>query len=273
MTISRDGVAYGGPGLSGSSPSQPLAPPSPLVAAGTALFLDFDGTLVDIADHPDDVVVAPDLADLVSGLSDALDGRVAIVTGRSIAALEALLGPVACGIAGSHGGEFRPLAAGPVHPLADPLPPRVVAVLEQFGRANGGLLVEPKPFSVAVHYRHHPEALEGLQACAQALAGEFGLGLKHGKQVIELTMPGSDKGKAVARFMALPSFADATPLFLGDDVTDEDAFRAVGGLGGQGVLVGPLRTTAASRHLPDVPAVHAWLKAGLEAAAQGETCA
>ncbi|WP_148649415.1 trehalose-phosphatase [Novosphingobium barchaimii] len=250
-------------------------PPALDPGANIALFLDFDGTLVEIADHPDAVVVAPRLAGMITALSRRLGGRLAIVTGRSIAALEALLGPVEVAVAGSHGGEFRSRAGAEVEPLADPLPAAVVAALERFAAANGGLLVEPKPFSVAVHYRRHPEALEGLLACAQILAQDGGLAMKHGKQVIELAMPGSDKGTAVTRFMGLPAFAGAAPLFLGDDVTDEDAFRAVRHLGGQGVLVGPMRATAAALRLPDVAAVHTWLEDGLASAPaaqpEGET--
>lgn len=250
---------------------QDLPPPMPLVAEASAVFLDFDGTLVEIADRPDGVVVAPYLAALVTDLSARLDGRLAIVTGRSIAALEALLGPVEVAVAGSHGGEFRPGAGAAVEPLAEPLPREIVSAFEQFAAANGGLLVEPKPFSVAVHYRHHPEALDALLTCAQGLASAKGLALKHGKQVIELAMPGSDKGTAAARFMGLPGFAGATPLFLGDDVTDEDAFHVVRRLGGKGILVGPMRPTAAAARLPDVTAVHAWLKAGLTSGPEGKT--
>jgi trehalose 6-phosphate phosphatase len=238
--------------------------PAPLRPEKSALFLDFDGTLVEIADHPGAVVVAPYLPGLIADLSRRLDGRLAIVTGRSIAALEELLGPVEVAVAGSHGGEFRRSAAAGIEPLAEPLPGEIVSACEAFAAANGGLLVEPKPFSVAVHYRHHPEALESLLNCAQGLASAAGLSLTHGKQVIELAMPGSDKGTAAARFMALPAFAGTTPLFLGDDVTDEHAFHAMRGLGGQGVLVGPMRPTAAAARLPGVAAVHAWLKAGLE---------
>jgi trehalose 6-phosphate phosphatase len=252
-----------GPALPDDLPlPPPLAPDLP-----SALFLDFDGTLVEIADHPDDVIIAPHLAATITALSHRLGGRLAIVTGRSIAALEALLGPVEVAVAGSHGGEFRPAAGAAIEPLADPLPPAVLAALETFAIANGGLLVEPKPYSAAVHYRRHPHAVEGLLACARDLAATHGLAMKHGKQVIELTMPGSDKGSAVERFMGLPAFAGAHPLFLGDDVTDEDAFEAIRHLGGEGVLVGPMRETAAARRLPDVAAVHEWLESGL----QGDT--
>lgn len=224
-----------------------------------ALFLDFDGTLVEIADHPDGVIVPPDLPERIARLSQRLDGRFAIVTGRSLDALEAMLGPLDVAVAGSHGGEFRAAGTRDVVPLAQPLPPVVAQRLSDFARANGDLLVEPKPFSIAVHYRRRPEAMPALLACAAETGEAFGLKLKHGKQVIELSMPGSDKGSAVARFMQMAPFAGARPLFAGDDVTDEDAFAAVTRLGGAGILVGPMRRTLARWRLDGVPAVHDWL--------------
>lgn len=240
-----------------------LCEPPPLAPDGRlALFLDFDGTLVEIADRPDEVVVPHELPDLIEALAARLEGRLAIVSGRSLAALDGMFGAIAVAMAGSHGGEFRP-AGGNARAKAAPLPPEVVSALDDFARANGGLLVEPKPFSVAIHYRSHPGALEGLLICAEAVASGRGLQVKHGKQVIELVMPGSDKGAAVARFMEEPVFAGAKPVFVGDDVTDEDAFHAVARMGGAGVLVGDQRPTAALWRLPDVAAVHAWLSAML----------
>ncbi|WP_245656651.1 trehalose-phosphatase [Novosphingobium naphthalenivorans] len=248
----------------GAEPRDLPQPPPLRISPRTALFLDFDGTLVDIAEHPDAVVVARSLPGLIEVLSQRLDGRLALVTGRSLGALEALLGPLGVAMAGSHGGEFRPAAGGEVQPLADPLPGNVVDELSDFAAAHGGLLVEPKPFSVAVHYRHHPHAMESLLAHAERLAEVHGLKIKHGKQVVELVMPGSDKGSAVARFMERAEFAGTEPLFVGDDVTDEDAFRAVGRFGGQGILVGPMRVTAATWRLAGVAAVHDWLGTALE---------
>ncbi|TCM17838.1 trehalose 6-phosphate phosphatase [Novosphingobium sp. PhB165] len=250
-----------------------LPPPPPLRfarigAPPPSLFLDFDGTLVEIADHPDDVVVATTLPSLIARIADALDGRLALVTGRSIASLEALMGPLEVAVAGSHGGEFRPAGQHEALALAAPLPPLVVDRLATFAQDNGGLLVEPKPHSIAVHYRRHPEALAPLVACASALGEELGLALKHGKQVIELAMPGSDKGSAVTRFMETPPFAGSQALFVGDDVTDEDAFTAVIRLGGHGVLVGPMRATAATWRLDSVGAVHRWLEEALGATRQ-----
>lgn len=252
------------------APARDLPPPPPL-RLGTgeptpALFLDFDGTLVEIADHPDAVVVPSALPGLIARLSDRLGGRLALVTGRSIAALEALVGPLGVAVAGSHGGEFRPAGLSVAEALAAPLSPHAIERLTRFAEDNGGLLVEPKPYSIAVHYRRHPEALNGLLACAEGVRQELGLTLKHGKQVIELAMPGSDKGSAVTRFMELEPFAGSRPFFIGDDVTDEDAFAAISRLGGDGVLVGPMRKTAACWRLDSVASVHRWLEQALDAA-------
>ncbi|GAB7551072.1 hypothetical protein NRB_05690 [Novosphingobium sp. 11B] len=130
--------------------------------------------------------------------------------------------------------------------------------------------MEPKPFSAAIHYRHHPEVLHDLRASTEGLAAQFGLTIKHGKQVIEVTMPGSDKGSAVSRFMDLPAFEGAIPTFIGDDVTDEDAFAAVRRYDGHGVLVGPPRPTAATSRLDSVADVHRWLQAGLQTVHKGD---
>lgn len=242
-----------------------LPPPPPLlITPRIALFLDFDGTLVEIADRPDDVVVPRDVPRLIETLAHRLEGRLALVSGRSLAALERLLGPMEVAMAGSHGGEFRPAGSGKVHPLADPLPADVVAILMRFADAKGGLLVEPKPFSAAVHYRRHPDVLEDLLTYAEAIASRYGLVVKHGKQVVELVMPGSDKGTAIDRFMERAEFTGTRPLFLGDDVTDEDAFHAVARYGGSGVLVGAMRPTAARWRLKGVGAVHAWLVSALK---------
>lgn len=263
MTFASDGAS---PAAQRHSPD-PSLPPSLSADVATALFLDFDGTLVEIADDPNGVRVPADFSGLLNRLSTLVEGRIAIVTGRSIAALEALTGSLSIAVAGSHGGEFR--IGNTTEALAAPLPEAVADAMADHAAANGGLLVERKPFSIAVHYRHHPEARDGLLAFAQGLATQHGLAFKHGKFVVELTMPGSDKGSAVARFMALPAFQGAVPVFLGDDVTDEDAFRTVRDLGGHGILVGPMRETAADFRLPDVAAVHEWLASGLLEAHKG----
>lgn len=248
-------------------PAGPVSLPQPPTLSkpqGTALFLDFDGTLVDIAPRPDAIEVAEGLPGLLTRLNQWLDGRLAVISGRALADLDRHLGPVGVAMAGSHGGEFRASPDADPVPLADPLPDEVLAQIQAISERLGGLLVEAKPFSAAIHYRDRQEAEHDVLQSAEALAHEAGIRLKRGKMVAELVMPGSDKGSAVERFMAMPQFAGSRPLFAGDDVTDEDAFKAVLGFGGGGILVGPERETAALWRLARVPDVHRWLEGLLE---------
>lgn len=250
----------------GCQPAAPQSLPVPPALQGApqeALFLDFDGTLVEIAPRPDAIHVAPELPGLLTRLAHMLDGRLAVISGRALADLDRHLGTLDVAMAGSHGGEFRQAGSAEVHFLADPLPGRVVTSLRAIAEDLGGLLVEPKPFSAAIHYRGKSEAESEVLARTGALAREAGLNLKRGKMVAELVMPGSDKGNAVRRFMEMPVFAGTRPIFVGDDITDEDAFKIVVDHGGGGILVGPERETAALWRLPGVADVHAWLKAAL----------
>lgn len=244
----------------------PQSLPMPPVLQGLpheALFLDFDGTLVEIAPHPDAIRVAPELPGIIRDIAARLDGRLAIVSGRPLHDLDRHLGPLDVAMAGSHGGEFRPAGSNEVHALADPIPPDIVASLHAIASDLGGLLVETKPCSAAIHFRERPDLEANVLARAASLAESAGLVLKGGKMVAELLMPGADKGRAVERFIQLPPFGGTRPLFVGDDVTDEDAFRSVLDHEGGGILVGPERETAAVWRLPGVADVHAWLKAAL----------
>jgi len=248
-----------------SARQQPLPdPPRFGCDAKDALFLDFDGTLVDIAHHPDAIEVAIGLPKLLEDLTGSLDGKLAIVSGRSLADLERHLGQLDIAMAGSHGGEFRPAGTSEIQSLADPLPRDIVSALEAISERHGGLLVEPKPFSAAIHFRNQPHAEADVVARARDLAEQAGLKLTKGKMVAELAMPGSDKGSAVARFMDSTTFSGSQPVFVGDDITDEDAFTTVLDFKGGGVLVGPERKTAARWRLPGVAHVHDWLKAILQ---------
>ena len=246
-----------------SSPAAPAAlstPPPLRELAGLSLFLDFDGTLVEIAERPDLVVVAPELPEALALLADRLDGRLAMVSGRSLAMLDHLLGPLGIAMAGSHGGEFRPAGAVAAMALAAPFPDAANTAMKAFAQDKPGLVFEAKPFSAAVHYRGNPALGATLWLFAQDIAARFGLKAKHGKMVVELATPGSDKGNALDRFMALPPFVGTRPIFVGDDVTDEDGFAAVGAFGGAGVLVGAMRETRAIWRLESVAAVHRWLE-------------
>jgi trehalose 6-phosphate phosphatase len=236
-----------------------LATPPLSLIEGAALFLDFDGTLVELADTPSAIRVSPSLEPLLRRLGERLQGRLALVSGRSIADLEQHLSCSGLAVSGSHGLELRlrdgsHVPLGVVHDLGD--------ARERVARLAAeapGLLVEDKPFGLAVHYRQAPEHEERVAALLGELADHSGLTLQHGKMVSELRPPGADKGDAVRAFMTEPDFAGARPLFVGDDLTDEDAFRAAADLGGGGILVGPPRETAARWRLEDVASVSAWL--------------
>ena len=231
---------------------------------GASLFLDFDGTLVEIAERPDAVVVDAPLMTLLSELGDKLDGRLAIVSGRPCAEIDALFGDHPFSVGGSHGLEMR-WSDGR---LAAPAPPagldRVVARMRLLAEAYPAILIEKKPFSVALHYRGAPDAEADALALAERLAADTGLSLQIGKMVVELRLAGADKGAALDAFMAERPMRGTRPVFIGDDVTDEAAFAAAARAGGHGILVGA-RPTAAHYVLADVPATRAWLKAAGEA--------
>jgi len=235
------------------------APPPPSLD-GAALFLDFDGTLVELAETPDTIQVSPALSPLLQRLRAVLDGRLAIISGRAIKDLERHLHCAGIAVSGSHGLELR-LRDGSHVPLAAPRGlDRAREKAVSFAGAIPGLLVETKPFSIALHYRKAPARAEEVEKFMAELAAASGLTLQHGKMVVELRPPGADKGDAVRALMAEPEFAGTRPLFVGDDLTDEDAFRAAAELGGGGILVGPPRDTAATCRLDDVRAVSAWLE-------------
>jgi trehalose 6-phosphate phosphatase len=242
------------------------SPPPPLSRlAPAALFLDFDGTLVELADAPGAIRVPPGLKLLLDRLAGRLEGRLAIVSGRAIDDLQGHLGAAAAVLSGSHGAELR-YSDGRRVPVSAPAGLAAARdEVRRFAAGSKGLLVEDKPAGVALHFRHAPERERAVGEFLEDLALRSGLALQHGKMVAELRPHGADKGAAVRRLMAEPPFAGARPVFVGDDLTDEHAFEAAAALGGEGVLVGPPRATAARWRLDDVAAVTAWL----EAAANG----
>jgi trehalose 6-phosphate phosphatase len=242
------------------------SPPPPLSRlAPAALFLDFDGTLVELADSPGAIAVPSGLRPLLDRLAERLEGRLAIVSGRAIDDLQVHLGRCAAVLSGSHGAELL-YADGRRVPVS--IPPGLAGAREEihrFAAGSAGLLVEDKPAGVALHYRLQPERGRAVADFVGALAGRSGLELQLGKMVAELRPAGADKGAALRRLMAEPPFAGARPVFVGDDLTDEHAFEAAAALGGDGILVGPARPTAARWRLDNVAEVTDWL----EAAANG----
>lgn len=240
------------------------APPTRL--ARPALFLDMDGVLAPLADTPDAVVPHPERTAAVRAVATRLDGRVAIISGRTIAEIDRIAEASATSASGVHGLERR-RADGSLHRAeAAPAVRDAVAAFEAFARSRPGIIVEDKAVSAGLHYRGAPAEEAAALALARRLADETGLTIQAGNLVVELKTPGTDKGTALTAFMLEPPFAGAVPVMLGDDLTDEDGFRAATALGGFGVLVGPPRETAARYGLPDVAAVLAWLNAVEESA-------
>lgn len=224
-----------------------------------ALFLDFDGTLVDIADTPDGIAVPAALGLRLETLATRLDGRVALVSGRSLDDLETHLGLVRLVRAGSHGIDMRRADGTSMGGAATPLPLAVMEEVARFALENPTILLEAKSHGAALHFRASPE-LEGLvTAFAKVLAERFSLRLIRGKCVVELVRREADKANAVRILMQDPEFAGAFPVFIGDDVTDEDGFHAVADLGGAGILVGLRLDTQARYRLRNPQEVHEWL--------------
>jgi trehalose 6-phosphate phosphatase len=240
------------------------APPSPPLDR-ISLFVDLDGTIAPLEATPQ--AVGPDRARrrLLDALLARLNGRLAVISGRTLADLDRVL-------------EGRIPALGAVHGLVRRLPDgrtveptrndRVRQALKEMraaAAADPALLVEDKVIAAALHYRGHPEAGPVCRDIANRLGARLGLTVQEGDMVVEVRARGPDKGAAIAAFMAEPPFAGHVPVFLGDDLTDEDGFRAAARLGGYGVVVGPRRPTAAIYALAGVGEVRAWLNAALEA--------
>lgn len=233
----------------------------PPVSDRVALFLDFDGTLVDLAPTPDGITVAPELPDLLARLVARTGGAVAVVSGRKVADIDRWLN-VPLAAAGMHGLEHRATPGGPVEhrpvsPQMDVLRRRVNA----FPFLGETVHVEDKGGGLAVHFRAAPERQgEVTAAMDHAVADLADLHLVAGKMVVEAKGRGIDKGAALVSFMSHAPFAGRTPVFIGDDVTDEDGIRAALAAGGFGIKVGE-GDSAARYRLDGVPAVHDWLAA------------
>ncbi|HEX7711024.1 MAG TPA: trehalose-phosphatase [Sphingomonadaceae bacterium] len=243
--------------------ADPGPPPSlaELQASGpVALFLDFDGTLVEIAPTPETILVPAGLAGRLESLSHRLGGRLALVSGRSTANIAAHLGTLAVARAGSHGVERVNAQGRPIGPDPAPLPAELANAMRSFAAGHPGVEYEAKSLGAALHYRAAPQHEHAAITFAERQAVSHGLWVKLGKCVVELVNRGVDKASAVRAFMAEEPFAGALPVFIGDDVTDEDGFRAARELGGFGIVVGARDGTLA-RHCLECPAkVHEWLR-------------
>ncbi len=245
--------------LDPQGPTALLLPP-PALPQDASLFLDFDGTLVELADQPDAVIAGNRVRSLVQRLLDKLDGRLAVVSGREVDFVRKRIGISALPIAGSHGQELHFGDGSHEAPAAPAVLAALADTLDREAARHPGVLVERKPLGVALHYRQVPEMEAWSRALATELAERHGLQLQPGKMMIELRSAGGDKGTAVARFLERAPFAGTTPIMVGDDLTDEPGFASAVTGGGWGVLVGAPRETAARYFLRGVPQVLDWLE-------------
>lgn len=245
-------------------PAVTLLPPPPLLSSleRAALFLDFDGTLVELADAPDLISVPAGLGPLLARLAARFGGRLAIVSGRALADLDRHIDLAGIVISGSHGLELRRPGQATVSPAPLIALGEAGREIGRFAERDAGLFVEEKPASIALHFRQAPDRAAEVSAFLANLAARTGMSIQHGKMVGELRPVGGDKGDIVRGMMVEPAFLGARPLFVGDDLTDEDGFAVASTLGGAGILVGTPRSTAAGYGLASVAAVAAWLEEG-----------
>lgn len=227
-----------------------------------ALFLDIDGTIVDIAPTPESVIVPESLKLSLSRLRERLDGALALVSGRTLAAIDELFAPLKFAAAGAHGAELRVEPHGPVERRAVPLTSAEKSVFGDLLKLHPEIRIEDKVYTLAMHYRLAPQLestiISEVTERAQKLRED--LRVLCGKYVVEVKTRGFNKGTGIRYIMEHRPFADRRPIFLGDDVTDEDGFAVLPQFSGLGVSVGRSMPGAGAT-VPSPGAVRDWLAA------------
>ena len=261
-----DDAGRRGPGAPPHAARRTLRREPPPLAANSALFLDIDGTLLDLAATPSSVRVDLAVASLLPALAYRLGGAVALITGRTIADADQLFPGIVLPVAGQHGRERRG-ADGTLHQHGEGPPGYgwLRGELMHLVERHSGLWLEDKGATLAMHYRAAPGLASYVHRTVRRLVATSGAAgaewrLQPGKGIVEIKPAGRDKGAAILDFMAEPTFLGRMPVFVGDDQTDEFGFAAVALLGGRAVKVGPGLTRAQYR-LRDVNAVRRWLAA------------
>jgi trehalose 6-phosphate phosphatase len=234
---------------------------APLGDTPPALFLDVDGTLLDLAARPDDVVAPVDLIATLARAERKLAGALALISGRPIDDVDRLFAPLRLRVSGVHGAEIRldPNAARTPTTVGD-LPQSLLAALRLAVEPFPGVFVEDKRFSFTVHYRLAPAAERPLRHIVQELVDSLPIAIEmmDAHYAIEIKGPSYDKGSAIAAFLSTPTFRGRTPIFIGDDTTDESGFALVTARGGLAYSVGRPRPGAIGA-FSEPRAVREWL--------------
>lgn len=226
-----------------------------------ALFLDIDGTLIDVAPTPDRVVVPTELIPLLASLSAGLGGAMAIVTGRPISDVDRFFAPEKFVAAGVHGAELRLAPDLEILNTAEPLDAAVVAAVTRLVELEPGVIVELKRYSIAVHYRLAPAARARIAATLQQIldSGPDHLIICNGRAVFEIVPKHISKGAAVETLLQLPAFRGRRPIMIGDDFSDETAFEASVRHGGRALRVAGEHFLRQTAEFEGPAHVRAWL--------------
>ena len=242
-----------------------LSPPPLSSDRRWALFLDVDGTLTPLMDRPEDVQLTENVISLIEKLNQRLQGALAVVSGRAIDNLTPLLSPLDIAMAGQHGAERRDQYGHHQSDIPQSLVDHVRDALHEFAEQHTGLSIENKGGSLALHYRNAPEMhTRAREYIDDLLADCDGQMTAHeGKCVIELRTSSDHKGDAIRAFMDKPPFVGRIPVFLGDDVTDEDGFGTIIELDGLTIKVGE-GETCATYWLEGPEQVAQWLSDSLD---------
>lgn len=239
--------------------SSPNPPPAP--ALDWCLFLDVDGTLIELTDTPSQTVADPDIKALLKDLRVRLEGAVALVSGRQIATLDQLFAPLVLPASGLHGIERR-TAEGVLQggTFVDSKLDDARAALQSFVEAHPGTLLEDKRRTVAIHFRMAPQAGVAARELAAGLLEKLGkhYQIQPGDMMLEIKPRGFSKATAIRAFMHEAPFSGRRPVFIGDDLTDQDGFPAVESMGGLSIGVGD--RVQGQYHLDTVADVRGWLK-------------
>ena len=239
--------------------------PKRIDPAASALFLDVDGTLLEICDTPSAVKADEQLLGILKSCYETLGGALALVSGRSVAEVDRIFSPDLFPVAGAHGAEIRADGQQVMSVVDDPLPDFAIAALESFASRHDGLLLERKRGGASLHYRLAPDLEEQSRHLVMDLLRDLGdaYRLIAGKKVFEIAPSAHNKGAAIQWFLENPPFHNRTPVFIGDDVTDEDGFMVVNRLSGTSIRVGNQGQTSATQQLRDTTSVREWLQSAV----------